>query len=308
MICRVLIKSMEKPDTIHDFKEHKLLTINVLIIVKDQLINKAMKRFLKIPILVLLVLMINPVFSQRLKGNVKSYKDTYYSIREIYGKIKKGPKLSDTAFRDQEVSFDQKGNITESVEYNLDGTESCKFKGSTDYEDNNIESIYVRFDPEVKVDKKPFLISSVRYSSGEMCEMSYKNDTMGRPVEETIFDLMGRVIYTITFKRDEKGKLLEYDYSDGTKDRYKYDNKGNKIEWTFLSASGKPSITSYDFDESGNITEINVNNYFKSTFNFQYDTYKFKYLYDSHGNWVERIEYSGEQPKRMKLRTIEYGS
>jgi len=29
---------MEKPDTIHDFKEHKLLTINVLIIVKDQLI------------------------------------------------------------------------------------------------------------------------------------------------------------------------------------------------------------------------------------------------------------------------------
>jgi hypothetical protein len=38
MVCRVLIKNNEKPDTIHDFKEHKLLTINVLIINKDQLI------------------------------------------------------------------------------------------------------------------------------------------------------------------------------------------------------------------------------------------------------------------------------
>ena len=37
MICGVLIKSTEKPNTIYDFKEHKLLTISVLIIIKDQL-------------------------------------------------------------------------------------------------------------------------------------------------------------------------------------------------------------------------------------------------------------------------------
>lgn len=39
MIFRVLIKHTEKPYTIHDFKEHKLLTIRMLIIVKDQLVS-----------------------------------------------------------------------------------------------------------------------------------------------------------------------------------------------------------------------------------------------------------------------------
>jgi len=46
MICRVLIKNTEKPDTIHDFKEYKLLTINVLIIIKDQLFSLVNGKFL----------------------------------------------------------------------------------------------------------------------------------------------------------------------------------------------------------------------------------------------------------------------
>ena len=37
MICRVLIKYNQKLHTFHTFKEHKILTVNVLIIVKDQL-------------------------------------------------------------------------------------------------------------------------------------------------------------------------------------------------------------------------------------------------------------------------------
>jgi hypothetical protein len=37
MICRVLIKINQNPNTIHNLKEHKILTINMLIICKNQL-------------------------------------------------------------------------------------------------------------------------------------------------------------------------------------------------------------------------------------------------------------------------------
>jgi len=39
MIYRVLIKYTQKSGKNQDFKEHKLLTIKLLIIIKDQLIN-----------------------------------------------------------------------------------------------------------------------------------------------------------------------------------------------------------------------------------------------------------------------------
>ncbi len=38
MIYRILNQITQNPDTLNHFKEHKLLTINMLIIIKDQLI------------------------------------------------------------------------------------------------------------------------------------------------------------------------------------------------------------------------------------------------------------------------------
>jgi len=241
-----------------------------------------------------------------LKGKVNSYKESYYSVRDNFGKIKPGSKLNDSVFHDQSVSFDQKGNISEVVEYNPDGTIFCKFKGSNDYADNQIESIYVRFDPEITIDRKPFLLESARYSSGEMCDMSYRNDTLGRPVEEIIYDLMGREIYKISFIRDTKGEMMRYEFSNGTVEHYKYDNKGNRKELISQHLNSKPTITSFNYDESGNLIEMKIDNYFKSTFKFSYDDRAYKYLFDSQGNWKERIEYENGRPMRMVVRTIDY--
>jgi YD repeat-containing protein len=252
--------------------------------------------------------MIVPIFGQRLKGKVLSYRDTYYSVCEKFGKIKKGPKLDDAFSHDQYVLYDQNGNITQSIEYNSDGTIFCKYKGGTGYEDNNVESIYLRFDPEIIIDRKPFIMESAIYGWGEMYEMTYKNDSVGRPIQETIFDLMGNLLYKITIKRDEKGNSLEDKYSDGTVDQYKYDDKGNRIEWVSRSSCGSTTRTSAKYNASGNVIEMITDNFFKSRYKFHYETYTYKYLYDTQGNWIERIDYENNKPQKIVIRTIEYSS
>jgi YD repeat-containing protein len=270
------------------------------------IISNKEKTTWKILLCMQLFLLICPSFGQRLKGKVKSYKDSYYAVQEQYGKIKPGARLNDPDFHDEELFFDNNGNVTQSVEYNSDGTIYCKYKGRYDYVDNHIESIYVSFDPDIKVQRKPFILESLRYSWGEICKMTYKIDFKVRPVEETIYDLMGRVIFTIRIKRDENGNPLVDSFSDGTVDRYKYDNKGNRIEWVSVSPGGNTTIVTNKFDEFGNIIEKNINNFFKSTYKFHYDCFTYKYQYDNQGNWVERTEYDNDKPQKIIVRKIEY--
>ena len=160
------------------------------------------------------ILMINQNFGQKLKGKVKSYRDIYYSVHEDFGITKKSSRLNDPAFHDQYVTLDENGNVSEMIEYNFDGTIYCKYKGRCDYADNNVDTTHVRFYSEIAINKKSFILESANYSLGKMCEMTYKNDTMGHPIEETISDLMGRELYKILIKRDEKGNTVEEQLSN----------------------------------------------------------------------------------------------
>jgi len=265
-----------------------------------------MKKVCNILLIVFFGFLISTAFGQRLKGKVMSFKESYYSIKYEFGKMQKGPKLNDSGFLEQYVSLDPKGNISEWVEYNFDGTIYCKYNGNKDYEDNNIESVSARFDPDIIFDRKPFIIESVKYGWGESFKMTYRNDSKGLPVEETISDFRGRVLYTIKITRDEKGNPLEANYSDGAVDQFKYDDKGNRTEWVYRASDSNIILTDYKYDEYGNITETKINNYFKSTYTFHYDYFTFKYHFDSHGNWTERIDYDNDKPQRIVMRTFEY--
>jgi YD repeat-containing protein len=249
---------------------------------------------------------ISSSFGQRLSGVIKQYRDDCYSVHEIYGKVKKDKKIHDSVFRSQVVLLDENGNILQVTESNSDGTEYCRYYGKKGYRDNNVESVFVRFEPRISIDRKPFLIGSVRYFSGEMCEIDYKNDEHGRPVEETLYDLMGAVSFTVSIKRDGKGNPLEYKFSDGAIDKYKYDSNGNRIEWFSKSATGKTTITSYKHDERGNVVEEIVKDFFKSSYKFHDEFNTYVYRYDKQGNWIERIDYEHDIPQRMVVRTIEY--
>ncbi len=263
-------------------------------------------RVSKISLLILITFTIHAAFGQKLTGKVKSYKDTYYSLHEVYGKLKKGPKLNDTIFHDQLVIFDPNGNVSQSVEYNADGTVNSKYQAQRDLQDNNMESVYVRFDPELIIEKKPFIIESVKYPSGEICAMGYKTDNLGNPMEETLYDLMGQLILSVKIYRNADGKPTEYKYSNGNTDSYKYDNLGNKTQWVSVTSTGNTTKTNYSYDAHGNIEVEEIDNFFKSSYNFHIEHNTFSYKYDKFGNWTERIDYEHDIPQRIIVRTIEY--
>ena len=265
-----------------------------------------MKLFFRLFFLDLIMLFTAASYGQKLNGKVISYRDTYFSIHEVFGKIKRGPRLNDTLFHDQRVMFDQKGNTVMLIEYSSDSMVNTKFYGDTSGDDNFMESVFIRFDREIKTDKKPFILNKVRYASGEMCSMTYKKDTNGRYTEESIYDLMGQNILTIVVKRDEHGKPVSCHNSDGSSDQFKYDHKGNRNEWISRSPKGQVVTTTYQYDDHGNIVEENINDLFKASYKYHLEHNTFKYRFDEKGNWIERTDYEHDIPERMVIRTIEY--
>lgn len=268
----------------------------------------AMRTFYYTIFLLILLFISTFSYGQKLKGKVKSYHDTYFTVQEYFGKIKKDIKLQDPLFPDQYVAFDQNGKVTEAIEYNSDGSVFCTFKGRNNTPNNAAESIFVRFEPEITIAMKPFIIESAKYSWGEMCVLTYVNDSSGLPAEEIIYDLMGAEIYKILIKRDEKGNPLEYNFSDGTSYKFRWDNKGNKIECFYRSPFGKTIITSSKFDSSGNVIEENINDSHLAYYHFHYEHNTFVYKTDKYGNWIQKIEYEHDLPMRMVVRTIEYSN
>jgi YD repeat-containing protein len=265
-----------------------------------------MQVLFKILVAVSFVVLTNPSYCQKLNGRIKSYSDNYYSVREIYGKIKKGAGLNDSLYHNQITQIDPNGNIAVLIENNADGTLHCKYVGKSDFKNNHVESLFVRFEPEMVLDMKPFLIGSVKYPSGEMCEITYENDQNGVPVEESIYDLMGTLLNKISIKRDERGLPIQYTFSNGAIYKYKYDEAGRRIEWFTRSASNKTAVTNYKYDEHHNVVEETIKDFFKSSYKYHEEYNTFKYRYDKMENWIERIDYEHDIPMRMVVRTIEY--
>ena len=255
---------------------------------------------------ILLLSTYNYGYAQKLKGKVKSYTDSYFAVSESFGVAKKGAKLQDSTFHDQLVAYNQNGDITHVVEYCSDGTVYCKYTARNGYKDNQIETIYVQFDKEMVIKKKPFIIESAKYIWGEWCEMDYKNDSTGLPAEEIIHDLMGSELYKILIKRDEKGNPIEYLFSNGTFEKSRYDNHGNKVECVQGSASRVSTIYTYKYDDYGNMVEEYIDDLHNSYYHFYTISNTFKYKYDKYGNWIQRIDYEQLIPKRMVIRKIEY--
>ncbi len=268
--------------------------------------NMKIKLILKFLIILLLSIIMQPTWAHRLKGRVKSYTDCYYSIRENFGRIKKGSRLADTILHNQQVFFDEKGNVSQATDFHEDGTMDCIYDAKSGYEDNIIESFHVRLNMETSMEKMPFILESANFNYGGLCRMTYKNDIYGRPVEETIYDLLGKVLLKTTIKRDSVGNALEEKYSDGTVNRNTYDRDGNIIECYSSKPDGNIVVTTFRHNEHGDIIEKNVNNFFNSRYKFVYENYTYEYKYDKMGNWIERTEYENLIPQRILVRTIEY--
>lgn len=186
------------------------------------------------------------------------------------------------------------------------------------------ETIEYRYDAKGKSTEKRI------YDTGSnVLESSvFIYDTSGNLVEERISDFANKAVRTIkyTYMNGRVATKLLY---DDQKTTYLYNGQGRLIAETisYVGGEGK-STTKYGYDEGGDIV-LETDNWRRTR--FWYDdhhseiraeeytlddsllrTFTTEYVYDSHGNWIRRIEsdpdqWGGEPFRKVHhLREIEY--
>ncbi len=154
-----------------------------------------------------------------LKGKVKSIRETPYKAVEKFGEVVKGD-----IYSNEELLFDEKGNITEKNIFNI---ESLEFKWIYKYDEN-----------EKKIEDKLFS------SNGNLISrQTYKYDEKGNLIETNSLNDDGSLFGKLTYKYDKKGNRIESSWfnNDGnldSKHTLKYDEKGNKIEKSRFNKDG----------------------------------------------------------------------
>jgi hypothetical protein len=144
-------------------------------------------------------------------------------------------------------------------------------------------------------DSKGSVSGTVDYdynSDGDLSSMTFF-DPDGVKWKEERLDKWGNLISYKLFR--ENGSLQKEQY-------LKYNNNKQIVfeRKSFLSSSFK--VSTFKYDDHGNLVEktsLQENGDSKSKL-------RFDYLYDSNGNWVERVEYLNGIPKNLVERTYDY--
>ncbi|MEA4968487.1 MAG: hypothetical protein VB048_10280, partial [Bacteroidaceae bacterium] len=97
----------------------------------------------------------------------------------------------------------------------------------------------------------------------------------------------------------------EYSYFGNHRYVFKYDDKGNKIKEAFYNQGDTLSSGSlFDYNEKNDIIE--QIDFFIYEIDTENNTLKFKYKYDSKGNWIKQIVYINGSIEFIAKRKIEY--
>jgi hypothetical protein len=249
----------------------------------------------------------NDLTKDNLKGSIKSIKESFYpqtgdlmitsSCIAHYNKQgfldsvdrydcanKRHPYYS--------YKYDKNGQLIESRQYALSGINysHCLF----DY------NIFGNVTDKWTYDEGRALASKI----------TYKYDYAGNETEEDIYLHQDTQITNKSMmKYNDQGYLSEYTYYRNqkivdTKKTYKYDSDGHQIEihYYYYPDSNEAAYSLMKYDQKGNvIQEI----YSRGATPSQT---KYKYVYDSLGNWIKRTIYrdSDSIATDISLRNIEY--
>jgi hypothetical protein len=221
----------------------------------------------------------------------------------------------------EDFKYDAKGNLTEKDWYNSDGGVEFKEIFKYDEKGNNVEEIYHILDT-THINKNS--LDAMRpaeedYYSAHQAHNNiyeeanydiYKYDEKGNMIEDDSYNLHDTLTCRKLYKYDEKGNLT--DKEDGTlyhdkdlnyKEHFKYDKNGNYVEIDeFNSDGGLYSKEIMNYDKWGNCIEFNS---YKPDGSLDI-TYKWKYEYDKHGNWIKMIHWDEEIPDCIVFRQITY--
>lgn len=257
----------------------------------------------------------NKLEDYQLRGKVKTYKLTPYHVIDSFGIIKKVRK-PDFWKGDVLSTFNDKGYKVESDVYNKLGKLQNKIIYKYDNKNKRLsrnvygEKGYIRNKYVYVYNEQGHKIAYQCYSpNGEVVESwFYNNDERGREIE---------AIYQVPKRSAEMRRYL-----------YKYDKLGNVEELSQYSKDDTPEVTwRYSYDKKGMITELYTykeDKLLKKRVT-RYDVYgnplkmkeydgdgrfieetNYEYEFDSHGNWVQRIDYVNSFPRIMYEREITY--
>lgn len=130
---------------------------------------------------------------------------------------------------------------------------------------------------------------------------------------------------TSTFVKYYKNELLIKtvgEFPDGNyKIKYEYDTNNNEVLQQYIYPDGSTYEwhTIFEYDQEGNIVKKiveegegfvkNIYEYFPNgmlQYKINDNTYEYKYVYDTHGNWTIKIEYVNGHASNIYERYIEY--
>ncbi len=256
----------------------------------------------------------NDLKKSNLNGEVKSIKEISYTITEKYGDVQKEFMISNNV-----KTYNNRGNIIESCDYEMDGKPTFKYTYKYNENDKMVEYIFFLMDGTLgfkcncKYDSEGNMIEfDVFNTDGSLrTKTSQKFDEQGNCIQELEFKTNDSLTTKKDYKYDEQSNLIvmiETRISDGMVDntKYKYDKNSYCIEENKYNSDGKlVSKRTCIYDIKGNITERNddyaVNpSFFRSKSNYTYSNY------DDKGNWLKKIDIYNGKSKYITEREIEY--
>ena len=214
---------------------------------------------------------------ENLKGKVKTLILTKHYVLDSLGVIKKG-KVTENKFI---LNYNEKGNITNRTEYGTDGKLTSNRIYKYDEKGNEIE----------------------RYDSVKKSRTTFVYDDKGRKIES----LSGRTLHKFKYKYNQSGIMIEcseYNSDSTLYSKEEYNVKGQLTKRTSYSNGKSDGESRYKYDVKGNEIEF----YFKlDTFFLIESTSTYKYTkFDNLGNWISQTEYQGGSPSFIHERVIEY--
>jgi YD repeat-containing protein len=284
-----------------------------------------MKTFYHILTLIFLISVINSTYGQdlksyKLKGNVKSYRETDYEVIRKYGEVQKGNKLIDDSHFDIFTSFNISGKKIDYISYKSNSDVKDRTTYKRDVKGNILEEVNLNNTVKYKYNQIGKVIEVTTLNSdGTISTGKYKYDENGNC---TIYNQDGSIKHKEIYKNGHLVEEIDY-YSESGGIMNKYDEQGNVIELSVFMSDGtviskqtikndsngneiqstSEDMNTYSFyDSNGNTTESNT------YYNNGSSPYKCSYTYviDTHGNWIREIKYENGQPTKWTERIIEY--
>ncbi len=237
------------------------------------------------------------------------HKSGYIEVKYVYN-------ADDSLLSKVHHKYDNNWNLLEVNDYDSNNVLETKSTYKYDDKGNRIESkssygsgkVYYR--DISKYDDKGNEIETIAFDMNKLpSRTTYKYDDKGNQVELTFYDSRGKYDGKIIYEYDNKGHVVEYNSYNpdgsarGGKSTNKYDDNENLVEQSSYNKDGSLDRKwAFKFDNRGNMLEWG----WYGAHGKHNGTLTYGYTYDNKGNWIRKICLIDNMPDCIYEREMEY--